>query len=61
MGETGSKSNAALINLIILYALSDENIEKAVPYYEELKKRVPGSEFVTSVAKIFEGKTPAGK
>ncbi len=61
LAEVGSKSNAALINLIILYALSDEDIEKAVPYYEELKKRAPGSEFVASVAKIFEGKTPAGK
>ncbi|MFZ0944590.1 MAG: hypothetical protein WAN54_11850, partial [Syntrophobacteraceae bacterium] len=59
--EIGSKSNAALINLIILYALSDGNMEKAVPYYDELKKRVPGSEFVAGVAKIFEEKTPAGK
>ncbi|MGO9415193.1 MAG: hypothetical protein ACLPUX_01725 [Syntrophobacteraceae bacterium] len=61
LAEIGSKSNAALINLIILYALSDGNMEKAVPYYDELKKRVPGSEFVAGVAKIFEEKTPAGK
>ena len=61
LAEIGSKSNAALINLIIFCALGDEDIEKAVPYYEELKKRAPGSEFVASVAKIFEGKTPAGK
>jgi hypothetical protein len=61
LAEIGSKSNAALINLIILCALSDEDIEKAVPYYKELKKRAPGSAFVASVVKIFEGKTPAGK
>ena len=61
LSEIGSKSNAALINLIILYALSDKDIEKAAPYYEELKKRAPGSEFVAGVAKIFEGKIPAGK
>jgi len=40
--------------------LSDKDIEKAVPYYEGLKKRAPGAEFVASVVKIFEGKTPAG-
>ncbi len=61
LAEIGSKSNAALINLIILYALSDQDIKKGVPYYEELKKRAPGSEFAANVAKIFEGKTPAGK
>ncbi len=61
LAEIGSKSNAALINLIILYALRDGNTEKALPYYEELKKRVPGSNFVASVGKIFEEKTPAGK
>jgi hypothetical protein len=61
LAEIGSKSNAALINLIIVYALSNGDNEKAAPYYQELKKRAPGSEFVASVAKIFEGKTPAGK
>ena len=61
LSEIGSKSNAALINLLILYALSDKDIEKAAPHYEELKKRAPGSQFVASVAKIFEAKTPAGK
>ncbi|MGA3115840.1 MAG: hypothetical protein ABSF90_15570 [Syntrophobacteraceae bacterium] len=61
LAEIGSKSNAALINLIMLYALSEKDIEKAAPYYEELKKRAPGSEFVAGAAKIFGGKTPAGK
>ncbi len=61
LSEIGLKSNAALINLIIIYALSDKDIEKARPYYDELKKRAPGSEFVASAAKIFEVKTPAGK
>ncbi len=61
LAQMGSKSNAALINLIMLYALGEKDIEKAAPYYAELKKRAPGSEFIASVAKIFEGKTPAGK
>ncbi|MGO9019367.1 MAG: hypothetical protein ACLQVJ_13570 [Syntrophobacteraceae bacterium] len=61
LAEIGSKSNAALINLIMLYALSEKDIEKAAPYYEELKTRAPGSEFVAGAAKIFEEKTPAGK
>ena len=50
-----------LINLIIFHALSQKDIEKARPYYEALKERAPGSEFVGSVAEIFETKTPAGK
>jgi len=61
LAEIGSKSNAALINLIILYALSQNDVEKARPYYETLKQRAPGSEFIAGVAKIFEGKTPQGK
>jgi hypothetical protein len=52
----GSESNAALINLIILHALSEKDIEKARPYYEALKRRTPGSAFVASVAEIFEAK-----
>ncbi len=61
LSEIGSESNAALINLIILHALNEKDIEKARPYYEALKKRAPGSEFAASVAEIFEGKPPAGK
>ena len=59
LAETGS--NAALVNLIIFYALSQKDIEKARPYYESLKERAPGSQFVVSVAEIFETKTPAAK
>ena len=59
LAETGS--NAALVNLIIFYDLSQKDIEKARPYYETLKKRAPGSQFVVSVAEIFEMKTPAAK
>ena len=59
LAETGS--NAALVNLIIFYALSQKDIEKARPYYEALKERAPGSQFVGSVAEIFETKTPAAK
>jgi len=54
LAETGS--NAALINLIILHGLSGQDIERARPYYEELKKRAPGSEFVASVSRLFEAK-----
>jgi len=61
LAEIGSKSNAALINLIILYGLSQNDVEKARPYYEALRQRAPGSEFVASVANIFEAKTPEGK
>ena len=61
LSEIGSESNAALINLIILHALNGKDIEKARPYYETLKQRAPGSQFVASVAEIFEAKTPAGK
>ncbi len=61
LSEIGSESNAALINLIIFHALSGKDIEKARPYYEALKQRAPGSQFVGSVAEIFEGKTPTGK
>lgn len=61
LSKIGSKSNAALINLIILHGLKEKDIEKARPYYEALKQRAPGSEFVASVAKIFEGKKPSGK
>jgi hypothetical protein len=57
--ETGS--NAALINLIIFHALSGQDIEKARPYYEMLKQRAPGSEFVKSVSGLFETKTPDKK
>ncbi len=59
LAETGS--NAALVNLIIFYALSQKDIEKARPYYEALKGRAPGSQFIVSVAEIFETKTPAAK
>ncbi len=59
LADTGS--NAALVNLIIFYALSQKEIEKARPYYEALKERAPGSQFVGSVAEIFETKTPAAK
>ncbi len=58
LAEIGSKSNAALINLIIIHALNEKDVEKARPYYEALKQRAPGSEFVAGVAKIFEAKTP---
>jgi hypothetical protein len=59
LAEAGS--NAALVNLIIFNALSLKDVEKARPYYEALKKRAPGSQFVLSVAEIFEGKTPAAR
>jgi hypothetical protein len=58
LAEIGSKSNAALINLIILNALQQKDIERARPYYEALKNRSPNSGFVASVAEMFEGKTP---
>jgi hypothetical protein len=54
LSEIGAKSNAALINLIILYALHNKDIEKARPYYEALRERAPGSEFVAGVAEIFK-------
>lgn len=54
--ETGS--NAALINLILIHALNGNDIEKARPYYEELKRRAPGSEFVKNVSWMFETKVP---
>lgn len=55
---SGSGSNAALINLIIFHALIRENIEEARPYYDALRERAPGSEFVGSVAGLFERKAP---
>jgi hypothetical protein len=60
-GSTGEKlsevgSNAALINLIIFYGLNQGDIEKARPYFEALRDRVPGSEFVRNVAGLFERK-----
>ncbi len=61
LSEIGSESNAALINLIILYALNENDVEKARPYYEALKGRTPDSGFVASVAGVFETKPPAGK
>ncbi len=61
LAEIGSESNAALINLIILYALSENDIEKARPYYEALKKRAPDSRVCCKRGGIFETKTPAGK
>ena len=54
-------SNAALINLIIFHALVGQDIERARPYYETLKLRTPGSEFVQSVSGLFEPVTPARK
>jgi hypothetical protein len=60
LAEIGLKSNAALINLIILYALEGNDIEKARPYYEALKQRTPRSQFVASVSSIFELKRPQG-
>jgi len=56
-----TESNAALINLIILYALSGNDIEKARPYYDTLKQRAPGSKFVGSVSGLFETKAPGVK
>ncbi len=61
LSEAGSESNAALINLIILHALSEHDTEKARPFYEVLKRRAPDSVFVAGVADIFEGKPAAGK
>jgi hypothetical protein len=56
LSESGS--NAALINLIIFHALSRGDIEQARPYYDALRERAPGSEFVRNVAGIFERKAP---
>ena len=61
LAEIGSKSNAALINLIILHAVLEKDIEKARPYYEALKRRAPDSAFVAQAAAIFEGKTPPAR
>jgi hypothetical protein len=54
LSEVGS--NAALINLIIFYGLNQGDIEKARPYFEALRDRAPGSEFVRNVAGLFERK-----
>jgi hypothetical protein len=37
--------------------LGGHDIEKARPYYETLKQRNPGSDFIRSVSGFFEKKT----
>lgn len=51
--ERGEASNSTLMTLI-MSDLSSGEAERARPYFEALRSRMPGSEFVKTIAKKFE-------
>ena len=50
--ESGRASNSTLVTLI-MHDLANDQPDRARPYLAELERRVPGSPFVESLAKLF--------
>jgi hypothetical protein len=53
--NSGKASNSTVM-ILLMHELNRGEIEKAKPYYEFLKKRLPDSEFITNIATLFKSK-----
>jgi hypothetical protein len=51
--NSGKASNSTVM-ILLMHELNRGEVEKARPYYEFLKKRLPDSEFITNIAALFK-------
>lgn len=51
--NSGKASNSTVM-ILLMHELNRGEVEKARPYYEFLKNRLPDSEFITNIAPLFK-------